>query len=117
MSESKSVFRTGEGRICRECGRAQAQCTCRQKPHAAPKVNAVVRVSRATQGRRGKGVTLISGVPLNEAGLLSLARELKARCGAGGAVKDGVIEIQGEHRDTLLPLLEAKGWTVRRAGG
>ena len=72
---------------------------------------------RSTKGRKGKGVTLVTGVPLAGAELKAFAKKLKARCGAGGAVKDGSIEIQGDHRDALIPVLEAQGWTVKRAGG
>ena len=77
-----------------------------------------IRVGRETQGRGGKGVTVITGLPLGPAALEALAKELKARCGAGGKARpDGAIEIQGEHRDRLVALLQARGWTVRRAGG
>jgi translation initiation factor 1 len=74
-------------------------------------------VNRETKGRRGKTVTTISGVPLAEAELRALAGELKRRCGCGGATKDGVIEIQGDQRDALVAELEARGYTVKRAGG
>jgi translation initiation factor 1 len=77
----------------------------------------VVRVGRQTQGRSGKGVTVITGLPLNEADLEKLARELKQRCGSGGTVRDGVVEIQGEHRDTLVAELTKRGYTVKRSGG
>ena len=77
----------------------------------------IVRVGRQTQGRRGKGVTVVTGVPLAGAALEALATELKKRCGSGGTVKDGVIEIQGDHRDVLVGELGRRGWTVRRAGG
>ena len=76
-----------------------------------------MRVGRATQGKKGKGVTTITGAPLPPAALSALAKELKQACGSGGTVKQGVIEIQGEHRDRLVELLRAKGWTVKRAGG
>ncbi len=76
-----------------------------------------VRVSRESKGRRGKGVTLISGLPLDAKGLQKLAKQLKRRCGAGGTVKDGIIEIQGEHRDLLLQELVALGYKAKRAGG
>ncbi|HEY5658414.1 MAG TPA: stress response translation initiation inhibitor YciH, partial [Myxococcota bacterium] len=69
------------------------------------------------KGRRGKTVTTISGVPLSGDALRELAAELKRRCGTGGATKDGVIEIQGDHRDALIAELEARGYTVKRAGG
>jgi len=77
----------------------------------------MVRVSRETRGRKGKGVTVISGIPLDEKALKEVARELKAKCGAGGSIKDGVIEIQGDHRDTLMQALRERGWTVKRVGG
>tara|TARA_R100001440_G_scaffold8937_5_gene16829 strand:- start:10646 stop:10876 length:231 start_codon:yes stop_codon:yes gene_type:complete len=76
-----------------------------------------VRLSRETKGRKGKGVTLITGIPLAEKELKAYAKTLKAKCGTGGTVKDGVVEIQGDHRDLLLPLLQQKGWTVKKAGG
>jgi translation initiation factor 1 len=77
----------------------------------------VVRVSRETKGRKGKGVTLITGIPLAGSDLKAYAKQLKARCGTGGTVKEGVVEIQGDQRDILVPLLKEKGWTVKRAGG
>lgn len=77
----------------------------------------MVRVGRESKGRKGKGVTLINGVPLPAAELKKLAKELKQKCGTGGTLKDGVIEIQGDHRDILIDLLKAKGWTVKRSGG
>lgn len=110
------VYSTGEGRICPACGRQLAQCACRS---AAVGVagDGVVRVGRQTQGRRGKGVTVISGVPLRGTELEALATALRKRCGAGGTVRDGVIEIQGDHRDLLVAELQRRGWTVRRSGG
>lgn len=77
----------------------------------------VVRVGRQTKGRRGKGVTVITGLPLRGEALAQLAKQLKQRCGAGGTVKDGVIEIQGEHRDLLVQELSGQGYTVKRSGG
>jgi translation initiation factor 1 len=77
----------------------------------------MVRVERQTKGRRGKGVTVVTGVPLDETALKELAQQLKAKCGAGGTVKAGVIEIQGDHRDALLEELRKRGWTVKRFGG
>ena len=85
------------------------------KAKAAPA--AVVKVGRETKGRRGKGVTLVWDVPLDEAGLLKLAATLKQKCGTGGAVKDGRIEIQGDQRDRLAVVLEELGYRVKRAGG
>ena len=77
----------------------------------------VVRVGRQTKGRRGKGVTVISGLPLAGAELAQLATELKKKCGTGGTVKDQTIEIQGDHRDALVAELASRGWTVKRSGG
>ena len=76
-----------------------------------------VRVSRETQGRKGKGVTVISGLGLAPPELEALATELKKRCGSGGSVANGRIEIQGDHRDRLVEELTRRGWKARRAGG
>jgi translation initiation factor 1 len=77
----------------------------------------VVRVRRETQGRGGKTVTAILDVPLEPDGLADLASALKRRCGSGGTVKDGVIELQGDHRDTVIGALQERGYEVKRAGG
>ena len=114
---SSLVYSSDSGRICPHCSKPIADCTCR-KPAAIPhKGDGVVRVGRETKGRKGKGVTLINGVPLPPDELKALAKELKQKCGTGGTLKDGVIEIQGDHRDALIDLLKAKGWVVKRSGG
>ena len=82
-----------------------------------PKGDGVVRVSRQTKGRKGKGVTLISGVPLSGDELKVLARTLKQKCGSGGTVKDGIIEIQGDHREMLVAELSKNKWVVKKSGG
>jgi translation initiation factor 1 len=110
------VYSTGQGRMCPACGRPLAKCACNRET-AAPAGDGVVRVSRQTAGRKGKGVTVITGVPLAGAELQSLAAELRKRCGSGGTVRDGTIEIQGDHRDLLVGELQARGWTVKRSGG
>jgi predicted translation initiation factor SUI1 len=89
----------------------------RTKQEMPKKSTPVVRLGRETRGRRGKGVTTVSDVPLDESGLLELATMLKSRCGTGGTVKDGVIEIQGDQRDRLAIVLEGMGYKVKRAGG
>jgi translation initiation factor 1 len=76
-----------------------------------------VKVRRETAGRRGKAVTTVSGVPLDDAGLRELAGRLKKRCGVGGSAKDGVIELQGDHRDVVIQILRADGYDVVLAGG
>ena len=110
------VYSTEGGRMCPACRRAVADCTCGRAP-SLPSGDAVVRVSRETQGRAGKGVTLVRGLALDAAALAQTARQLKATCGSGGTVKDGVIEIQGDHRERVVEHLTAQGWTVKRAGG
>ena len=72
---------------------------------------------KGNKGRKGKGVTIVTGIPLTGKELTALAKKLKQRCGSGGTVRDGVIEIQGEHRDTIVAELEKTGWTVKRSGG
>ena len=76
-----------------------------------------VKVRREVAGRRGKAVTTISGVPLDEAGLRDLAGRLKKRCGVGGSAKHGVIELQGDHREVVVATLREAGYDVVLAGG
>ncbi|MEN6575610.1 MAG: translation initiation factor Sui1 [Phycisphaerales bacterium] len=114
--ETGIVYSTEHGRMCPGCGKPVAECVCR-KESVIPQGDGIVRVSRETKGRKGKGVTLVTGVLLDEAGLQRLATELKRRCGAGGTVKGAVIEIQGDHRDLLAAELAKRGYTVKRAGG
>lgn len=82
-----------------------------------PKGDGIVRIQRQTSGRKGKGVCLITGIDEDDAALNKIAAELKKKCGCGGAVKDGIIEIQGDKRDLIKTLLEAKGMKVKLAGG
>ncbi|HEJ6927889.1 translation initiation factor 1 (eIF-1/SUI1) [Serratia marcescens] len=103
---SRLVYSTDTGRIKQE----------EVKPQRA-KGDGIVRIQRQTSGRKGKGVCLIAGVDLDDAALDKLAAELKKKCGCGGSVKDGIIEIQGDKRDLLKQLLEAKGMKVKLTGG
>lgn len=109
------VYSTAHGRLCARCGRPQSACACRSGP--APPRDGVVRVARETKGRKGKGVTVITGVPLESEALAALAKELKQKCGSGGRVRGALIEIQGDHRDRLVEELSSRGWTVKRSGG
>jgi translation initiation factor 1 len=88
-----------------------------QRARALQRAGGRVKVRRETSGRRGKAVTTVAGVPLDDAGLKELAARLKKRCGVGGAVKDGVIELQGDHRDVVLEVLKADGYDAVLAGG
>jgi translation initiation factor 1 len=111
------VYSSQHGRMCPRCGRPVAQCACGKAAAAAPGPGSVVRVGRETKGRKGKGVTVVTGVPLAGDALAALASELKRLCGSGGTVRDGAIEIQGDHRDLLVAELAKRGWTVKRSGG
>lgn len=111
------VYSTETGRLCPDCEQPIDACTCKQADDCIPAGDGIVRISRETKGRKGKGVTLITGVPVTPSELKDLAKALKARCGTGGAVKDHVIEIQGDQRDLLVTLLSEKGFKVKKAGG
>ena len=104
--DSKLVYSTGVGRI------APAP-----KSPSVPRGDGIVRVRRETGGRGGKTVTAIYGVALADERLKELAGALKRLCGTGGTVKDGTIEIQGDHRDKIVAALEQQGYTVKLAGG
>ena len=110
------VFSTDFGRMCPKCGKPVGECVC-AKQEVIADTDGIVRVSRQTKGRKGKGVTIITGLGMASSELKQLARELKARCGCGGTVRDGVIEIQGDKRDLLLDVLSKKGFTVKKSGG
>ena len=110
------VYSSEHGSSCPDCQKPLKKCRC-SKAEAAPKGDGIVRVGRETKGRKGKGVTIITGVPLAEKEIKVLAKELKKKCGTGGTLKNGVIEIQGDQRDLMISLLEKKGFKVKRSGG
>lgn len=101
------VFSTDKGRIRPD----------KQKENPAPKGDGIVRVGRETKGRKGKGMTIITGVPLHPEGLKDLAKQLKQKCGTGGTLKGQSIEIQGDHRDFLVSELQSMGYNVKKSGG
>ncbi|MDO3382699.1 stress response translation initiation inhibitor YciH [Gilvimarinus algae] len=105
--ESKLVYSTDRGRIKETA----------PQPEAQGSADGIVRIWRESKGRGGKTVSVVKGLPLAGAELKSLAKTLKQACGTGGAVKDGQIEIQGDHRETLKAALEKAGYTVKLAGG
>ena len=110
------VYSTERGLVCPECRLPMTKCAC-GKDTPPPKGDGIVRVRRETKGRGGKTVTTVVGVPLPGNALRDLASELKRHCGTGGTIKDGVIEIQGDHREAIVAELSRRGFSVKRAGG
>ena len=110
------VYSTDTGRTCPGCGHPVKQCCCSKAESRQPG-DGVVRVSRQTKGRKGSGICLITGLPLGDAELKKIAKQLKQKCGSGGAVKNGVIEIQGDHRQALVEALIKLGYKAKQAGG
>ncbi len=111
------VYSTEGGRMCAACRRPLADCACGSQPAPATQGDGIVRVSRETQGRGGKTVTVVRGLALDAGVLAALGKQLRRACGAGGAVKEGLLEVQGDHAERVIELLQAQGWTVKRAGG
>ena len=111
------VYGTGIGRLCPGCRRPADQCACGAGTTRKPAAGTPIRVARSTAGRGGKAVSVITGLPLDDAALEALAKLLKQACGTGGTVKDGNIEIQGEHRDRLVAELVKRGFPAKKAGG
>jgi translation initiation factor 1 len=113
---ARIVYSTGIGTLCPNCRRPVRECVCPKGAPGAAKP-AAIRVGRETKGRAGKGVTTVAGMPVSEAQLAELAAKLKKRCGSGGTVRDGVIEIQGDHRDSIVAELIKMGWQAKKSGG
>lgn len=112
-SPSGTVYSTAQGRVCPVCGWPERECRCsRSFDEPVPvRITARLRVEKA--GRGGKTVTVIDGLPRNGAFLKDVARELRGACGTGGTVRDGCVELQGDHRERLRALLAQRGWTVK----
>ena len=121
MGNNRLVYSTESGRICPSCGHPTSKCTCKKKKTVKKKTiypnDGVVRIRRETKGRKGKTVTAVFGVPLNDKKLQQFAKTLKRLCDTGGTVKDGIIFIQGDHRETLLKEIKKQGYTAILAGG
>ena len=113
---ARLVYSSESGRICPHCSRPVGGCACR-KTKVVLAGDGIVRIRRETKGRGGKTMTVVTGIPLDEAGLKVLAGELKRRCGSGGTSCDGIIEIQGDHRELLVTELTRRGYRVKLAGG
>ena len=111
------VYSTDKGRLCPDCGVVRADCRCRLTATPAPAGDGIVRLRRETKGRGGKAVTVITGLGGDSTALKARAKVFKQRCGVGGAVKDGAIEMQGDQRAVIKALLEAEGLTVKLSGG
>jgi translation initiation factor 1 len=109
--ESKVVWSSSEGDL------RKARDPDKQRARDLERAGGRVKVRRETSGRRGKAVTTVSGVPLDDDGLKDLSGRLKKRCGVGGSVKDGVIELQGDHREVVLEVLRGDGFDAVLAGG
>ena len=124
MQNHRLVYSTETGRICTRCGKAAVQCRCKKRketsrdrqPSGYPQ-DGTVRIRREVKGRRGKTVTAVFGLSLEGRALKRFARDLKQACGSGGTVKDGIVVIQGDHRDTLRTVIAKRGYTVKIAGG
>ena len=114
-SRDRFVYSTEQGRICPNCSNPVNQCTCRKQ--ISPPGDGNVRVSRETKGRKGKGVTLIKGLDMDSVTLVLMSKKLKVMCSSGGTVKEGVIEIQGDHFERILDYLKKQGVRAKRTGG
>ena len=110
------VYSTDSGRMCPACRQPIAQCVC-SKSQPTPAGDGIVRIVREAKGRGGKTVTLVRGLALDAVALEAMGKSLKAACGSGGTVKDGVVEVQGDHCDKIAALLTKLGHKVKRAGG
>jgi translation initiation factor 1 len=110
MSENRLVYSTDAGRICSACEKPQNQCVCADRAKQAVQGDGNVKLRRETKGRGGKTVVVITGLPLNQLEMSALVTALKKRCGSGGTIKDGAIEIQGEHLDTIRAELVKRGF-------
>ena len=120
MNNSQLVYSTESGEICPKCQKPVSECTCKKKKSKSQpniKIDGIIRVHREVKGRKGKTVTTVSGFQIKADELKNLATLLKRRCGTGGSVKDGVIIIQGDHRDTLITELKNRGFKAKIAGG
>lgn len=106
------VYSTEGGRMCPGCRQPVAACAC--KAASAPVGDGIARVSRQSKGRGGKTVTLVKGLALDPVALAALGKQLRTACGSGGTVKDGVLEVQGDHVERILDELGKQGYKVKR---
>ena len=120
MDNSRLVYSTESGKLCQSCQKSVSRCVCKKKKSRSQtniKVDGIIRIQREVKGRKGKTVTTVFGFQLAEDELRNLAAQLKRRCGTGGSVKEGVIIIQGDHRDTFITELKTRGFKAKISGG
>jgi translation initiation factor 1 len=115
-SKGGLVYSTDGGRMCPECRHVLAECVCATVAKTRPVGDSVVRVTRETKGRGGKSVTIVKGLALDPLALVLLGKQLRTACGSGGTVKDGVIEVQGDHCERVIEALKKYGHSAKRAG-
>ena len=111
------VYSTDSGRMCPACRKPVAECICGKAVSPVKSSDGIVRVSRETKGRGGKSVTVVRGLPLDANALTAIGKRLRTACGAGGTVKEGVLEVQGDHCERVMAWLAQEGWAVKRSGG
>lgn len=118
-SNNPIVYSTEHGRMCPKCGYPLSKCVCKKSTVGAQKSkqDGVVRLFVDRKGRGGKTVTIIGGLPFSDEEIKKVAKMLKQQCGSGGSIKDRKIEIQGDVRDLILPILQKMGLAVKKAGG
>ena len=114
---SRLVYSTETGPLCPDCGKPLADCVCKAAAKSKPQGDGNVKVARESKGRGGKTVTLVRGLALDAVALAALGKQLRSACGSGGTVKDGVIEIQGDHCDLVIENLKKLGHNPKRTGG
>jgi len=120
MDNSRLVYSTESGKICPSCQKPVSECACKKKKLRSQtniEYDGIIRIQREVKGRKGKTVTTVFAFQLADDELKNLAVQLKRRCGTGGSVKDGVIIIQGDHRETLITELKNRGFKAKIAGG
>ena len=117
MKNFETVYSTNIGRICPSCKQAISNCICKNKKKNIFTGDGVVRVKREAKGRKGKVVTIISGLSQNEDDFTAFAKQLKQKCAAGGSAKDGLIIIQGDHCNLVISEIKKAGFIVKRSGG
>lgn len=115
------VYSSDFGRACPLCSQPADQCRCKEQANqglqSSPFKDGIIRVERQTKKRAGQTVTVIRGASLPSSELKALAKSLRKVCASGGTIKDGNIEIQGDHAELLIKELQSLGFSAKRSGG